>query len=182
MVASLCMAGAACSGTASDKPKVLPPVPTPSATIAGTTSPSASAAPVVVPPEAVPATPQGAAAFVRFFYEQVNGALQDGNASRIRALADARCGTCADYARSVDAAAKIDFHIIGPSFAQLNIEAGPAVGGRTLVSVVGTIPIRRASDRGVVTTLKSDGSFQSTVAVDRHDQHWLIRAIQREKS
>ncbi len=181
-VAVMSMAVVACSGSASEKPTVLPAVPTASGTVATTATPTASSSPVVVPSEAAPATPQGAAALVRFFYNEVNTALQDGSATRIRALSDGRCGTCADYAQTVEAAAKIKYFIIGPSFATSNIEAGRAVDGRTLVTVVGTLPRRRVSDRGVVTTSKADGPFQSTVAVERHDQHWLVLAIQHEKS
>lgn len=178
-VAVMSMAVAACSGSASEQPTVLP---TTSGTITARATPTSSSSPVGVPSEAAPATPQGAAAFVRFFYSEVNKALQDGNAMRIRALSDTRCGTCADYAHTVDAAARIKYFIIGPSFDMTNIEAGRAVKGRTLVSVVGTLPRRQVSDRGVVTTLNADGPFQSTVAVERHDQHWLVRAIQLEKS
>lgn len=181
-VALVAMAVVACSDTSSGTPKVLPSVPIASATTANSAPPTAPTSPFVVPSEAAAATPQGAAAFVRFFYDQVNMALEDGNATRIRIRSDARCGTCADYAHTVEPGVKIRYFIIGPSFATSNIGAGRAVDGRALVTVIGTLPGRRVSDRGVVTTLKADGPFQSTVVVERHGQHWLVLAIQLEKS
>ena len=99
MVGALVLTVAGCSGSGSDQPKVLPPVP--SATVAVTATPTTTAAPVVVPSAAVPATPQGAAAFVRFFYGELNGAFQDGHDERIRRLSDRLCATCNNYANAV---------------------------------------------------------------------------------
>ena len=180
MVGALVLTVAGCSGSGSDQPKVLPPVP--SATVAVTPTPTTTAAPVVVPSAAVPATPQGAAAFVRFFYGELNGAFQDGNAQRIRVLSDPGCATCNNYAKATDASAKTQHYIVGDSFASLQVEAAPAAHGVTLVIVLGVVPARRVSDNGVVTTLPSDGSFANTVAVQRRGNQWLIRAIRFDKT
>ena len=180
MVGALVLAVGGCSGSGSDQPKVLPPVP--SATVAVTATPTTTAVPVVVPSAAVPATPQGAAAFVRFFYGELNGAFQDGNAQRIRVLSDPGCATCNNYANATDASAKARYRIIGDSFSSLQIAAAAPNNSVTLVTVLGRIPSRHVSDKGVVTKLPSDGPFATTVAVQRHGNHWLIRAIQFDKS
>lgn len=140
---------AGCSGPGSAKPKVLPPVP--SATAVASVSPTASAMPVVVPSAAVPATPQGAAAFVRFFYGELNGAFQDGHDERIRVLSDPACGTCNVLADAVRSGRWADQKVIGISFQAQSVEAATEQHGATLVTVLGLVPKRRFSDRGTVT-------------------------------
>ena len=92
VLVGLTLVVAGCSGSTSDQPKVLPPVVTPSAS--PSVASTVSAGPVAVPSAAAAATPQGAAAFVRFFYGELNGAFQDGNSKRIRVLSDPGCATC----------------------------------------------------------------------------------------
>ena len=169
-----------CSGSTSDQPKVLPPVVTPSASpsVASTASP----VPVVVPSAAAAATPQGAAAFVRFFFDEVNGAFQDGRSERIRVLADASCATCNNFANAVRAAEKTDSRIVGTSFASLEVESEPPKGGLAHVTVAGTIPARQSKDRGVVSTLPALGRFIYSVEIQRNGDGWLIREIRIEKS
>lgn len=179
MVVALVLAVAGCSGSGSDKPKVLPPVP--SSTVVASASPTASAAPVVVPSAAVPATPQGAAAFVRFFYGELNGAFQDGNDERIRVLSDHLCATCNNYADAVASGAKARSRIVGITFGSLEVAAASPKNGVVLVTVLGSVPKRQEEKNGVLTSLAAEGPFNDTVALQRRGDRWLVRAIRFEK-
>lgn len=180
-VVALTLATVGCSGSGSAKPTVLPPVP--SATVVVTPTPTPRAVPVVpvVPSAAVPATPQGAAAFVRFFYGELNGAFQDGHDERIRRLSDGLCATCKNYANAVTAGRKANSRIVGVTFGSLEVAAGEPKNGVTLVTVLGIVPKRQENTDGVLKTLVSEGSFNDTVAVQRHGERWLVRAIRFEK-
>ena len=171
---------AGCSGSTSDQPKVLPPVVTPSAS--PSVSSTVSAGPVVVPSAAVPFTPQGAAAFVRFFYGELNAAFQDGHDERIRVFSDRACTTCANYANAVAAGASAGSRIVGTTFAGLQVEASPPRAGVATVTVIGIIPMRGLEEKGKSSTLAADGRFVHTLALQRHGDHWLVLAIRSEKS
>ena len=178
MVGALVLAVAGCSGSGSDQPKVLPPVP--SATVVASATPTTTAVPVVVPSAAVPATPQGAAAFVRFFYGELNGAFQDGHDERIRALSDPACGTCNILAGAVQSGRRADQKVIGISFQTQSVEAAAEQNGVTLVTVLGLLPRRRFSDHGTVTVLPGAGHFVHSVTLARKNSSWRVRGIQYE--
>ena len=180
MVGALVLAVAGCSGSGSDQPKVLPPVP--SATVVASASPTVSAVPVVVPSAAVPATPQGAAAFVRFFYGELNGAFQDGHDERIRVLSDPACGTCNILAGAVQAGRLAGRRILGVSFRPTAVEAAPASGGADFVTVLGTVPAREISEKGTIRPLSGGRPFAHTVALIRRGNAWLVRGIRYEKT
>lgn len=175
---SLTLAAGGCSGTGSAKPTVLPPVP--SATVVVTPTPTA-VVPVVVPSAAVPATPQGAAAFVRFFYGELNGAFQDGHDERIRALSDPACGTCNILASAVQEGRLAGRRILGVSFRPTAVEAAPESGGADFVTVLGTVPARRISEKGVIRSLSGGRPFAHTVSLIRRGDAWLVRGVRYDK-
>ncbi len=87
LVTGLALSG--CSSSAAKAPPRAFSTPSASATPAASPTPSATATPTpttlaTVPAAARPATPQGAAAFVKFFCSQVNLAFTDGKADRIQ--------------------------------------------------------------------------------------------------
>jgi len=181
LVAGLALSG--CSSSAAQAPPRALPTPSASATPAASPTPSATATPrptalATVPAAAQPATPQGAAAFVKFFYSQVNLAFTDGKADRIRQLSDPECGTCTAYTKSVERDAST---IVGVTFDALQVEAAPVEDGIDYVTVFGRIPTRKYVKKGKTQVLPSSGAFHSTVALQRHGAYWLVRAIRAEK-
>ena len=179
-MAALAFAVGGCSGSGSGNPTVLPPVP--SATVVASASPTATAVPVVVPSAAVPATPQGAAAFVRFFYGELNGAFQDGHDERIRALSDPACGTCNILAGAVQTGRLAGRRILGVSFRPTAVEAAPASGGADFVTVLGIVPARRISEKGIIRPLSGGRPFAHTVSLIRRGDAWLVRGIRYDKT
>ena len=82
--------GAACSADA--EPGTLPPL---------TASPSTTATPVQVPAEAQAHTAQGADAFVRFFFAQMNVAFSTSNPDLIRQLSNDGVRDVQNYAKAL---------------------------------------------------------------------------------
>ncbi len=89
----------ACSGDGDGAAATLPPItPTPPA------SPSAS--PTVaadVPEEAQAATPEGAAAFARYYAQEVYKAYRAKDPERVRRLSTPDCETCNRYIKTIEA-------------------------------------------------------------------------------
>ncbi len=97
LVPLLVVAASACSG---GDPEVVVPPPLPE--ITGRPTPSAKPTPAALPSAAEQATPQGAAAFVRVFYDAVTASLVSLDSTHVRSLSDPTCGTCMAIARAVD--------------------------------------------------------------------------------
>lgn len=91
-VLGLLLAG--CSGGEADpQPSSLPPV---------TASPSPTVAALEVPPSAQAATPQGAAAFVSYYYEELGRAFASLDTTRLRQLSASSCTSCEGLADAID--------------------------------------------------------------------------------
>lgn len=92
-LAALAVLAAGCSGGGDGEASpTLPPI-----TEAPSESPSAAA----VPSEATAATPEGAAAFVRFFYAQVEKAYRSKDPELVSALALPGCSACERFETSI---------------------------------------------------------------------------------
>jgi hypothetical protein len=161
---------AACSGNA--KPQVLPTLQsTPTATVARS----------ALPDPARSTTPQGAEAFVRYFFNQLNAAFSASDASLIEPLVDPQCSTCRNYMNALRAdPSKV---IRGPSFAVESVAASPVASGGSYVSVFGRVPARQlvSRDGQVLRSLPEEGVFNFTVAALRVADGWRIRAIRINK-
>ncbi|MCW2680350.1 MAG: hypothetical protein JWM62_1751, partial [Frankiales bacterium] len=87
LVAAACLVGLVGGCSSDPKPAPLPPVPS--------ASPAPSALPL--PSEAAAETPQGAAAFARYYMDVITQALSSGDATLLRTLSDADCGGCTNF-------------------------------------------------------------------------------------
>ena len=117
----------ACSG--SSDPKVLP-LPT----LSSTALPSPT--PLVVPSAAAANTPQGAAAFARFYFDAVNKSFQNRSGSTLREISASSCKTCMGLASAADRLAAADQRLRGGVYTVLSAEAPPLEGSRARVDVV----------------------------------------------
>ena len=169
---------AGCSGSTSDQPKVLPPVVTPSAS--PSTAPTASAGPVVVPSAAVPATPQGAAAFVRFYFERLNEAFRRADPELTRELVDPACRTCANFNSAVRRVRDAGNHIDGQAFSVVTVEAAPPDQGSVVVDVFLDFPrTHEVTASGTRTnTSVAQPRHHYSVFLARNAARWRVRAIQ----
>ncbi len=182
LVAGLALSG--CSSSAAQAPPRALPTPSASATPVASPSPSATATPIptpttlaTVPAAAQPTTPQGAAAFVKFFFVELNVAFQSGETGQISRLSDPMCGVCSTYVTALKKDRLLGKHIVGESFGSIQAEAAPAEGEITFVTVSGVTPRRRIFASGELTLLPSEGQFRRTVALIRVRYQWIVRAV-----
>ena len=155
-----------------DAPTVLPSL---------TATPSASPATVEIPAEARALTPQGADAFVRFFFAQMNVAFQRSDPSLIRELTNGECETCENYAEALEAARSKGHFLRGDSFVIANVAAAPLRAKGTFVTVTGSVPTTVEVDQAgrVLRNVAAEGSFRFTVAVKTTPRGWAVSGIAR---
>ena len=180
-----CLAAGGCSRSDNDTPSVLPSLTVPSHTSAPTpsTSTSTSAVPVIVPSPARPATPQGAAAFTRFFLGEVNDALAHADSRRLKSISEANCDTCRSYEKAADDLRDKN-QLIEPTYSiVLSAEAPPENNGYVLVDVVETQPKRNKVDlRGrIISSFVSVPRLRITVVLHRVAGRRLVRGVQDSK-
>lgn len=164
---------AGCSGGGGDKPTSLPSI---------TSTPDTSS-PAPVPPAATPKTPQGAASFARFYFDQLNIAFKTSNAELVKAFSKEGCGTCSIYQNSLTYGAAHGYRIEGDSFSVTDAEATAQGGGSVLVEVFGSIPAKREVDRTgrLVGSVSAHGPFHFSLTLASDARGWLVSEIKVNK-
>ena len=164
---------AACSG-GNAEPKVLP-------TLAPTTSATPTSAPVEVPAAARARTPEGADAFVHFFFDEMNEAFKTSDGDRIRRLTNGECETCENYAKALDAARREGHYLRGDSFRLLGVAAPPLEALGVIVDVTADTPARTQVDsQGVaLMSVAAEGRIRLQVAVKWVSGVWRTSGIRR---
>lgn len=153
----------ACS--ADPEPEPLPPVP------------SVSPTPLMLPlpSEAAAATPQGAAAFTRYYMEVLSDALASGDAAQLRALSDAGCGGCTNFIGAVEGGRpgeRIEDARIVVEFA----EAPPLQDEETIVIFrykreAGAL---LAADGSIVASIAPEAPINAEIRLKRRGGSWLV--------
>lgn len=106
------------SGCSSDpEPKVLPPAPS--------AAPSTGALPL--PSEAAAETPQGAAAFTRFYFSEVNRSYALLDPAPVRALSAPDCNSCKNIIEDIERLKAAGLTVAGDRF-RLEFAEAPPVG------------------------------------------------------
>jgi hypothetical protein len=165
----LVLALAGCSADADPKP--LPPLPSVSPT---------SVVPQV-PPEATPDTPQGAAAFTRYFFGTlVNVAYRDLDAASVRAWAGDECQSCENIAADIERLRAADLRVPGDRFKIAFAEAAPPEPDGSIV-----VDMRFSSDPYVETAADGSEMREEPAQIDVDAQvkllqrqgRWIVTAI-----
>ena len=124
-LAALCLLGALAG--CSEEAAAPPPLPT-----APTSSPTPVALPV--PPEATPETPQGAAAFARYYFgEVVNAAYDRLDPTPVQSLSAADCNSCANIVKDIERLRDADLRVAGDRFKVAFAEAAPAEADGSII-------------------------------------------------
>jgi len=170
MVAALLSAG--CSSEAGE-PDALPSLPS--------TSTSPSAAPSsAVPASAQAETPQGAAAFARFFYEQVALGFQTQNPDLVRQISLPSCESCNRYVQSITSVREQDLRVEGGDFTILFAEAPSAeTGGRARVDVAWNFAEVKYYDAtgALVNTGPAVAGVEETMQLVRREGSWVVESL-----
>lgn len=175
VLAALAVGG--CAGSSGEKPSTLPTLATPTVTVAPT------AAPLVVPAAAREHTRVGAAAFVRFFFTELDKAYQAGVPFPLDGLADPLCETCQAFAGYADDLATQHRRIQSPTFVGITSEAPPVENGYVYVDFSAQTPTRvlLSSSNAVVDRFPQSQRIHMTVAVRQVPGGWVLRALKTLK-
>jgi hypothetical protein len=123
--AALC-AVVALAGCSSDpEPQPLPPIET--------SSPSPVALPL--PSEAAADTPEGAAAFARYYLALMNKAFPEADATPVREVSDPGCGGCNNLIGAIEEPPAAGERVEGGEYVVDFAEAPPVEGGDVIVEL-----------------------------------------------
>jgi hypothetical protein len=152
------------------KPQTLPSL---------TPTPTATTAPVVIPSAATVHDAYGAAAFVRFYFAQLNVAFSTADPTAFDGLVEPSCSTCKTYRASAEQLRAMHQRIMGDSIRVVTAEAPPEQDGRIAVDVMLSSPPRKvlAADGSVLKNLPQGKTTHRTVIVQRVTAGWRILGI-----
>lgn len=156
-----------CSGGSDTPPSTLP-------TLSSTPSPTPTVEPV--PSAATAETPDGADAFVRYFFAQMNIAFREARPELITALAQPTCRTCKRLADSLEKSRLKGELLNGDTFTVQATAATAVSASRGTVTVAGDLPARDATDStGRVTRkIAAQGHFAFDVNIVWTLDRWLV--------
>lgn len=170
---------AACSGEPESGPSSLPKIST-----APSVSPSASSPEVAMPSEAAAATPQGAAAFARYYLQVLHEAFETAETRPLAAISHPECSTCQNFIRITQADQLKALRFQGGDYEVLSAEATQSAPGDALVDVLynRSASVTRDADGAVV----SRGAPQDRVLMQmrtvRSTDGWIARGIRYPKA
>lgn len=178
LAASLVLAGCSNDAGGDPAPSLAPVTPSSSA------SPSATAGggATDVPAEAQAATPEGAAAFARYFAEAVYQAYLDRNPQLVRDLSTPTCDVCSQYVASIEAIEAADADISDSYVVEIVDAAAPAEAGAegraqvTLYLKVGEFVVTDPSGKELVRE-PANSSLVQEIALVRQDGSWRVDAV-----
>ena len=151
-------------------------LPTLGATSSPTAVPAVTGPPVVVPAGTAAATADGAVAFARFFYAQVEGAYTRHDASLVRRYSLPTCVACARWATDVEATRTAGQRVTGVVFDITAATAPQPTGAAVTVRVTYTSPSSHRYDRSgkqVASTLARPGAVE-LLALQRVQGAWKV--------
>lgn len=181
----------ACSSGSSDtEPAALPPAmpgsagppaSSPSRPVTPSTRPSDPT--VGVPTAARANTAQGATAFVRYWYEQLNLAYATLDADALDNLSDPTCQSCRGYIKNIRSIAAARQEARGVEFEVLAAEAPPLDDQIPLVSVLYRVsPYTIVSTDGqIVDESDGDDRLVADVQLKRQDDGWTTLRVIGQK-
>ncbi|TAL21867.1 MAG: hypothetical protein EPN99_06845 [Frankiales bacterium] len=160
-LAVLCVLAALVGCSDDPEPLTLPPIT------------SASPSPLVVPlpSEAAAETPEGAAAFARYFFgEVVDGAYVDLNAEPVVALSTEQCDSCKNIVDDIERLRDAGLIVAGERFKIAFAEAPPVNADGSVI-----VDFRFTSDPYVERNAEGEVVRQEDAQVDQDAQVKLVR-------
>jgi hypothetical protein len=124
LLAGVCALLLASGCSADEPPSTLPPL---------TASPSPTASPT--PTGIHEATPEGANAFTRCWFAELNAAFTSRDSSRLRLLSASDCDVCNNFAAAIDELARTDQRVSGGGITLLFVEVAPLEADGAIVEI-----------------------------------------------
>ena len=153
----------------------------PTTTTSATPSPTATVDPVIakIPAAARPETQAGAAAFTRFFFEQMNRSFKDASPELLNGLFAPSCQICADLTLSAKELKLASQHHDGDTL-KVTFSSATVFNDRDRQVLVKldqfAVPVVDQNGKRVATTKAGSGAF---VAVLRFTKHWILTDLGR---
>lgn len=127
---------------------------------------------------ASPATPESAAAFARYWYQQIERAYVLRDPSLIERLSAPGCSACARYVGSITTAHDKNERVVGVTF-DITFAEAPAISGKTArVDVIYNAPAthRYDSTEKQIHSEPAVHGFQEELTLVRVGTAWLVQA------
>ncbi|WP_156415562.1 DUF6318 family protein [Terrabacter sp. Soil811] len=153
-------------------------------TTSATPSPTATVDPIIakIPAAARPETIEGAAAYTKFYFTQLNRAFKTSDPSVLNDLSSDACKMCAALSNGVADLKKAGHHY-GGDLTKLNYASTTEFSSRTRQVLVDlnqrAVPVLDESGRTVDTTRSAKLAFVATVDFDKR---WIITRLQKASS
>lgn len=168
---ALSLGAAACSGGGGEvTAPTLPPI---------TETPSASPTAEPVPPAATEATPEGAAAFVRLWFEELNNAARSGETAGVAKLSDPDCATCSNFIQSIASLYDAGGRIQGGEFSVTAVETQPldeVTGEARVLVVYDVMPTQQVGAQGeVLLDVEALTGEAGDLVLGRRGDSWTMR-------
>ena len=166
-VLGLILTGCTGGGASVSPDRTLEPLPSPTATA------------LEVPPSAQATTPQGAAAFARYYLQVVTQAFNSNTTTQLRALSHPECGTCKNLAELTEKEAAKGRVYEGGAFLVDSAEATERAPGDAIVDVVyRRAPSTTRDGKGAVVD-RDPGAEPALMQMRtlRSGDGWVVRAI-----
>jgi len=173
LVALAALAVGCSEGGDGETSPTLPPV-----TAAPSESPTAEA----VPNEATAATPEGAAEFVRFFYETVEQSYQSQDPNAVRSLSAEGCMACKAFIDTIEGL-RADGAKVREDYAVevVSVEAPGLVAGQTSLTALAIIDVaefvRLGADGQVTTREPALDDVAQNVTLRRDGASWQVEEM-----
>lgn len=171
---ALCVMVALVGCSDDPEPRTLPPI----------TSASPSPSVVPMPSEAAAETPEGAAAFARYWIATLESALATGDASQLRSLSGPTCSSCTNLIGAAEDVKAQGQSIEGAGFAVDFAEAPPLEEGEVVVE----LRYRRASGKllnsqgEVVSQIAPEGPINAQMRLSRQGSSWIVTGFRQVDS
>lgn len=156
----------------------------PPTTATSAPSPTTSVDPVLakIPAAARPETIEGAAAYTKYYFSQLNAAFKTGDPSILLGLSSAACKTCAALSNGVADVAKAGRHY-GGDLTDVNYASATEFSATTRRVLVDlnqrAVPVLDRSGRAVDKTRSAKLAFVATVEFNKR---WTITRLQKATS
>lgn len=170
VVVAVCAAVALAACSADADPRPLPPLPSPA-------SPSPATA-LPVPPEATPETPQGAAAFARYYLELMNEAFASGDSSAVMAVSAAECEGCQNLIGAIERGDEPGETVTGGDYEVVFAEAPPVENGDVVVELryaLSEVEVRKAD--GTVEKIPAEPAVDAQMRLLRKGGGWVVQGF-----
>jgi hypothetical protein len=151
------------------EPQPLPPLP----------SAAPSASPLPLPPEAAAETPQGAAAFTRYYFDALNAAFATGDATQVKILSHPECDACNELISAIREEPAAGERISGGDYRVLFAESPPVASGDVVVEVRYALTEARVTrpDGSLIRTTAANPGINAQVRLIRQGTGWIVRGF-----